>query len=632
MSTARRSLLSVSSLSLAISTALLLGACAKQTDKVTVADQAQGPERRELVLNDAGQAQDLVVAEASAKPEAKRDRSADELEEIVVTGSRIQRADIEGALPLQVIDHDAEPRQMPVAPTPVAPAAKLAPNAAYAATPVASPGVIAAQPAGASPFDPANREKYQERKDNDVKVVQEEPVSTFSIDVDTGSYSNVRRMLAQGYAPAADAVRAEEFINYFDYDLNPPKDRSKPFAVHTEVAPAPWNSKHQLLMVGLKGYEIAASEIPAANLVFLIDTSGSMDSPEKIGLLKQSFALMVPKLRAQDRISIVVYAGSAGLVLPPTAGDQHDTILAALDRLSAGGSTNGAEGIQLAYDQAKRAFIKNGVNRVILATDGDFNVGLVDTEALKTLVGEQRKSGVSLTTLGFGQGNYNDELSEQLADVGNGNHAYIDTLQEGHKVLVEEMSSTLFTIAKDVKIQIEFNPAVVSEYRLIGYENRLLAREDFNNDQVDAGEIGAGHDVTALYELSLVGSGGEQVEPLRYAKPHTVSAPNQELAFLKLRYKAPDADKSQLLTFPISKQQMQAKASGNLAFAAAVAAFADRLRGGEHIGTFSYSEIANLAKQHLGRDDFGYRQELLGLIDRARSLSGEASPSLSIAE
>lgn len=625
MSSARRSLCTVSSLSLAISAALLLSACAKQAGTVADSEQAPEPERKEIA-NRVEEARDApVLDQLSATPKA--DKEDDELETIVVTGSRIRRVDFETGNPVQIIAPAMAP---PAPPAPYPSSVAMA----TPAEPAKDRGAVAiqAQPAGASPLDPANREQYQERKDNDIKVVQEEPVSTFSIDVDTGSYSNVRRMLTQGYAPPADAVRAEEFINYFDYQLSPPKDRSKPFAVHTELAPAPWNNKHQLLMVGLKGYEIASSEIPAANLVFLIDTSGSMESPDKIGLLKQSFALMVPKLRAQDRVSIVVYAGSAGLILPPTAGDQHETILAALDRLSAGGSTNGAQGIQLAYDQARRAFIKNGVNRVILATDGDFNVGLVDTNALKTMVAEQRKSGVSLTTLGFGQGNYNDELSEQLADVGNGNHAYVDTLQEGHKVLVEEMSSTLFTIAKDVKIQIEFNPSVVAEYRLIGYENRLLAREDFNNDQVDAGEIGAGHDVTALYELALVGSGGEQVEPLRYGKAHSVRAPNDELAFLKLRYKAPDADNSQLLSFPIDAKSMQAKASGNLAFAAAVAAFADRLRGGGHIGTFSYSEIANLARQHLGRDDFGYRQELVGLVERAKALSGEASPSLSIAE
>jgi Ca-activated chloride channel family protein len=475
-------------------------------------------------------------------------------------------------------------------------------------------------------------EKYADHEDNAVMRVAEQPVSTFSIDVDTGSYTNVRRMLNQGQLPPRDSVRAEEFINYFDYAYAPPTNRKTPFAVHTEVAPAPWNAKRHLMLVGIKGYEVASAEIPAANLVYLIDTSGSMDSPDKIGLLKQSFMAMVPKLRAQDRISIVVYAGSAGLVLPPTSGAEKETILAALDRLGAGGSTNGAAGIELAYQQAKRAFIDGGVNRVILATDGDFNVGTVDMEALKTMVSEQRRSGVSLTTLGFGQGNYNDELSEQLADIGNGNHAYIDTLNEGHKVLVEEMSSTLFTIAKDVKIQVEFNPAVVSEYRLIGYENRMLAREDFNNDAVDAGEIGAGHDVTAIYEVVLAGSGAESVDPLRYGANATVKHTADELAFVKLRYKQPDADTSTLIERPIKRGQIARAASPRLQFAAAVAAFADRLRGGEHLAGFDLAAIARLASQARNDDRFGYQREFVELVNRAQTLSGEASPVAVVAE
>ena len=484
----------------------------------------------------------------------------------------------------------------------------------------------------ALPIAPANSESYANEADNGVMRVAEQPVSTFSIDVDTGSYSNVRRMLNQGQLPPADAVRAEEFINYFDYAYTPPTSRATPFAVHTEIAPAPWNAKRHLFLVGIKGYEIAASEIPASNLVFLIDTSGSMDSADKIGLLKQSFMQMVPKLRAQDRVSIVVYAGSAGLVLPPTSGSDHETILAAFDRLAAGGSTNGGAGIELAYATAQQAFIKGGVNRVILATDGDFNVGTVDTEALKTIVAEKRKLGVSLTTLGFGQGNYNDELSEQLADIGNGNHAYIDTLNEGHKVLVEEMSATLFTIAKDVKIQIEFNPQQVAEYRLIGYANRMLAREDFNNDQVDAGEIGAGHDVTALYEIALVGSGGEQSDALRYGKDEVGKARGRELAHLKLRYKQPDADVSKLIDSPILASEVRKVASPRLQFAAAVAAFADRLRGGEHLGSFDLAAIAALATSARNEDRFGYQRELIGLVERARSLSGEAGDVAVIAQ
>lgn len=493
-------------------------------------------------------------------------------------------------------------------------------------------GTIAAPPVNQAQAGDINRENYADHDDNAVMRVAEQPVSTFSIDVDTGSYTNVRRMLNDGQLPPRDAVRAEEFINYFDYAYAPPVDRKTPFAVHTEVAPTPWNARHQLMLVGIKGYEIAASEIPAANIVFLIDSSGSMESPDKIGLLKQSFMAMVPRLREQDRISIVVYAGSAGLVLPPTSGAEHETILAAFDRLSAGGSTNGAAGIELAYQQAKRAYIEGGVNRVILATDGDFNVGTVDMEALKTLVAEQRRSGVSLTTLGFGQGNYNDELSEQLADIGNGNHAYIDTLNEGHKVLVEEMSSTLFTIAKDVKIQVEFNPAVVSEYRLIGYENRMLAREDFNNDAIDAGEIGAGHDVTAIYEVVLAGSGAESVDPLRYGANATIKHSGDELAFVKLRYKQPDADTSTLIERPIKLSEMAKEASPRLQFAAAVAAFADRLRGGEHLGQFDLAQIAKLANAARNDDRFGYQREFVDLVNRAQALSGEAQAIAVVSE
>jgi len=377
-------------------------------------------------------------------------------------------------------------------------------------------------PANGQYWEPSNRENYAKHADNPVQLTAENPVSTFSIDVDTGAYSNARRMIQHGSLPPADAVRAEEFLNYFDYGYVAPRTLDTPFSVTTELAAAPWNPQHKLMLVGIKGYEVPKSEIPASNLVFLIDTSGSMQTPDKIQLLKAAFKQMVPQLRQQDRVSIVVYAGSAGLILPPTSGAEHEKIIAALDAMEAGGSTNGGAGIELAYKMATQGFIKNGVNRVILATDGDFNVGTTSVEALKTLITDKRKSGVALTTLGFGQGNYNDEMAEQLADIGNGNHFYIDTLSEARKVLVDEMSSTMLTIAKDVKIQVEFNPAVVAEYRLIGYENRKLNREDFNNDKIDAGEIGAGHTVTALYEV--IPNGAEPspaaslppVDPLKY--------------------------------------------------------------------------------------------------------------------
>ena len=480
----------------------------------------------------------------------------------------------------------------------------------------------------------ANTEKYAQHDDNPVHRASEQPVSTFSIDVDTGSYANVRRMLRDGVRPPADAVRAEEFINYFDYGHPAPATKDVPFRVTTELAPAPWNAKRQLLMIGIKGYDVPKATLPPSNLVFLIDTSGSMDSPDKLPLLKQSFAQLVPQLRAQDRVSIVVYAGSAGLVLAPTPGDQHETILAALDRLAAGGSTNGGDGIRLAYAMAKQAYVRNGVNRVILATDGDFNVGTIDQGALETLVADQRKSGVALTTLGFGQGNYNDALAEQLADVGDGNHAYIDTLQEGRKVLVEEMQSTLLTIARDVKIQVEFNPAAVAEYRLIGYENRILQREDFANDKVDAGDIGAGHEVTALYEITPVGSAALRLPPLRYGndKPGATTAKAGELAHLRLRYKRPGEDTSRLIETPIQRSQLRAQPSSTLRFAAAVAAFADTLRGGTHLEGWNWSEIAAAAGD-TGNDRWGLRAELRELIAKARkTMTDDGEAAVTVAE
>ena len=450
-----------------------------------------------------------IIAGCKSSPEPTAQAPADEsvhqdartLDRIEVTGSRMKRAEMEqgllgGSAPAGSVHASTYP--------PPAPPAQLA----YAAN--AADGYLMAAPVHAEP-QPSNTENYAQRSDNPVHRTSEEPVSTFSVDVDTGSYSNVRRMLRQGVRPPADSVRAEEFINYFSYQHPGPTNRDVPFRVTTELAAAPWNAKRQLLMVGIKGYDVPKATLPPSNLVFLIDTSGSMEDEDKLPLLKQAFSMLVPQLRAQDRVSIVVYAGSAGLVLPPTPGDRHEEILAALDRLQAGGSTNGGDGIQLAYAMAKKSYVKDGVNRVLLATDGDFNVGTVSQEALETLVGDQRKSGVALTTLGFGQGNYNDAMAERLADVGDGNHSYIDTPQEASKVLVDEMQSTLLTIARDVKIQIEFNPALVSEYRLIGYENRLLNREDFANDKVDAGDIGAGHEVTALYEITPVGSGANRI-------------------------------------------------------------------------------------------------------------------------
>lgn len=484
------------------------------------------------------------------------------------------------------------------------------------------------------PAEPAsvNTENYASSTPNPIKQVASEPVSTFSIDVDTGAFSNTRRMLVQGALPPSDAVRAEEFINYFDYGYRAPSSRKTPFSITTEMAPAPWNKQRQLLLVGLQGYEVPKSEIPAANLVFLLDVSGSMAAPNRLPLVKQSLEMLVGQLSARDRVSIVVYAGAAGAVLEPTPGDQKGKILEALQRLEAGGSTNGGDGIELAYAFAERSLIKGGVNRIILATDGDFNVGTVGVDQLKDFVASKRDSGVSLSTLGYGDDNYNDEMAEQLADVGNGNHAYIDTLREARKVLVDEISSTLFTIAKDVKIQLEFNPSVVSEYRLIGYENRMLRREDFNNDAIDAGEIGAGHTVTALYELALVGSEGASVDPLRYGEKTISAAKNQssELGFLKLRYKLPSSDTSTLVQQAIPRR---AESSDRLRFATAVAGFAEKLRGGTYLNGFAYQDLAALASSAKGRDEQGHRAELLEMIERAGQLHGEAiGTQVSIAE
>jgi len=471
------------------------------------------------------------------------------------------------------------------------------------------------------PAQPVDRENYKHRDANAVHLAADDPVSTFSIDVDTGSYTNVRHMLNEGRLPPADAVRTEEFINYFDYGYAPPGDRSRPFSVTTELAPAPWNTSRQLLMVGIQGYKVPASEIPAANLVFLVDVSGSMNEPDKLPLLKASLKQIVPKLRAQDRVSLVTYAGATCVALPSTPGDQHATINAAIDALGAGGSTNGAAGIDLAYAQAAKGYIKGGVNRVILATDGDFNVGMTGVQALKDRIAEKRKSGVALTTLGFGEGNYNDEMAVELADVGNGSHHYIDSLDEGRRVLVDEMSATLMTIAKDVKIQVEFNPGVVAEYRLIGYEKRVLAREDFNNDAVDAGEIGAGANVTALYEITLKGAPGARIDPLRYGSD-TAASKGGELAFLRLRYKDPDGGASKLIEEPLSAR-VAAEPSERLRFAASVAAFAENLRGGKYVEGFGYDKVATLAQGALGKDDGGYRAGMARLAALAGGMQTE---------
>jgi Ca-activated chloride channel family protein len=435
----------------------------------------------------------------------------------------------------------------------------------------------------------------------------------------------MRRWLNQGQLPPEDAVRVEEYINYFNYDYPSPENRKLPFQVSTEIAPTPWNTETRLLRIGIQGYKVPREELPATNLVFLMDVSGSMRSPDKLPLLQQALTMLVGQLDARDCISMVVYAGASGVVLPPTRGDRKAEILAALQQLQAGGSTNGAAGIRLAYQLAQQNFIKNGVNRVILATDGDFNVGLASTEELIDLIQRKRDAGIALTTLGFGSGNYNDHLLEQLADEGNGNYAYIDRLQEAKKVLAEELSATLLTIAKDVKIQIEFNPARVSEYRLIGYENRVLNEEDFSNDKVDAGEIGAGHRVTALYEICLTGSNGDRLPTRRYqsetnSNEQESDSFNNELAHLRIRYKMPGESVSKLIESAVMDSGINARGGDSFNFAASVAAFGQKLRGGTYLEDFGYDEIAELARHSRGDDPYGYRSEFMQLVSLAGTL------------
>ena len=428
------------------------------------------------------------------------------------------------------------------------------------------------------------RDQFEDVELNGVKVVAEEPVSTFSADVDTASYAVIRNYLNSGALPPRDAVRPEEMINYFDYTYRLPETRERPFEPNITVMQTPWNAGTQLVHIGIQGFDVPRAERPAANLVLLLDVSGSMDDPKKLPLLKNALRLMIDQLTGDDTVSIVVYAGAAGTVLEPTPGDQKARILGALDSLSAGGSTAGGEGIRLAYQLAEQTFNPDGINRVILATDGDFNVGITDPEQLEDFVARKRESGVTLTVLGFGQGNYNDALMQKLAQSGNGNAAYIDTLNEARKVLVNEMAGTLFTIAGDVKFQIEFNPQRVAEYRLIGYETRLLNREDFNNDAVDAGDIGSGHRVTAIYEIVPVGSEARLTEPLRYQTdgvppPHAAGG---EIAFLKVRYKLPGEETSKLIERPITDRDVVgdvARAPEDVRFGVSVAAFAQVLRG-----------------------------------------------------
>lgn len=462
-----------------------------------------------------------------------------------------------------------------------------------------------------------NRDRFTDITASPVKQVATDPLSTFSIDVDTSSYSFVRRSLMENVLPQKDAVRVEEMVNYFPYEYAGSADRAQPFKANVTLMQTPWNANTKLMRIGIKGFSLEGQAKPHSNLVFLIDTSGSMEQVDKLPLLLNSFRLLLDTLGPDDTVSIVTYAGSAGTVLEPTKASEKAKILAALDGLSAGGSTAGAEGIRQAYNLAERNFDKAGVNRVILATDGDFNVGIADPRELQDFVERKRQSGVYLSVLGFGAGNYNDALMQALAQNGNGNAAYIDSLAEARKVLVDEATSTLFPIANDVKIQVEFNPAAVAEYRLIGYETRLLDKDDFNNDKVDAGEIGAGHTVTALYEVTPKGSQGQLVDPLRYGTAEQPGSPAGEYAFIKIRYKLPGEDKSRLITQPVTA--VDGKPDSEASFAAAVAAFGQLLRGGEFTGTYGFDDVVALATANRGPDPFGYRAEFINLARLAKS-------------
>jgi len=472
------------------------------------------------------------------------------------------------------------------------------------------------------PAQPGNTEGYNKVEELSFKNVTSDPLSTFSIDVDTASYSNLRRFLTEGQMPPQDAVRIEEMINYFHYDY-PKPDGKEPFSITTEIGPCAWNPGHEVVLIGLKGKELDKATMPPSNLVFLIDVSGSMQYPNKLPLLQQAFRKLTNQLSEKEKVAMVVYAGNAGMVLPSTSGAEKSKILQAIDGLQAGGSTAGGAGIQLAYQVAKENFIKGGNNRVILATDGDFNIGASSDAEMVRLIESKRDEGIFLTVLGFGEGNLKDSKMHQIADKGNGNYFYIDSLMEAQKVLVRELGSTLFTIAKDVKIQVEFNPAKVKGYRLIGYEKRVLANEDFNNDKKDAGELGAGHTVTALYEIIPAGSKedtGSTVDPFKYQQPDKVKEGSDELLTVKLRYKEPDGVESQLITKILKPAAAGAVFSENFKQASAVAEFGLLLRKSQFKGSAKYQDVSDTLKGLKSEDKDGYRTELIQLVEKAKAM------------
>ncbi|MCA0058146.1 MULTISPECIES: VWA domain-containing protein [unclassified Mesorhizobium] len=577
------------------------------------------------------QAIDKPLATSAPEKDKKTDAESRDETEALAAPSKSESAVAGGLAP-----QNAQEQVAPAEPAPPAPTGEFAldstaaPSTSRAArmSKMIAPQQPAMAPADQIAPQEENRDRVQDFKTNPVHSALEDPVSTFSIDVDTASYSFVRRSLKEGFLPQADTVRVEEMINYFPYDWKGPDAASTPFNSTVSVMPTPWNAHSKLMHVAIKGFDVKPAEQPKANLVFLIDVSGSMDEPDKLPLLKSAFRLLVSKLKADDTISIVTYAGDAGTVLMPTKVAEKDKILNAIDNLQPGGSTAGEAGIKEAYKLAEQSFIKDGVNRVMLATDGDFNVGQSDEDDLKRLIEQERKSGVFLSVFGFGRGNLNDEMMQTIAQNGNGTAAYIDTLAEAEKVLVEDASSTLFPIAKDVKIQVEFNPQKVSEYRLIGYETRALNREDFNNDRVDAGDIGSGHSVTAIYEITPKGSGGERIDPLRYGQAAVNNggvANADEYAFVKIRYKLPNEDVSKLITTPVTSANEVAsfgEASADQRFSVAVAAFGQKLREEDATAKFGYDKILEIATAARGADPFGYRSEFLSLVRLASALGG----------
>ena len=522
--------------------------------------------------------------------------------DVVVTGSRVPALSYGPAAPMVAVEAPPPPPPPP------------------------APGMYLPQWAS-PPYHDQGRDKFTSVDENVFKIVREVPVSTFSIDVDTASYSWVRASLNRNVLPQPDSVRSEELINYFPYDYAPPKSTAEPFSTNIAVLPSPWSPARKLVRIGIKGYSVSRRARPHANLVFLIDTSGSMQEPNKLPLVKQSLEMLLDELAPNDMVSIVTYAGYAGTALEPTRARDKAKIERVIDSLGAGGSTAGAEGIRQAYKLAEANLDPSGVNRVILATDGDFNVGITNQEELKGFIEREREKGVFLSVLGFGMGNYNDALMQTLAQNGNGAAAYIDTVNEARKTLVEEASSTLFPIAKDVKIQVEFNPAAVAEYRLIGYETRALNRDDFDNDKVDAGDVGSGQTVTALYEIVPVG-GPRTMGDLRYSAPAKVAYKSSEYGYVKIRYKLPKSSTSRLIATPITRgleYHSFAAAPQDARFAAAVAGFAELLRGGKYSGSLSYDDVLLIAAASRGRDEFGYRNEFVQMVRAAKSARTLAS-------